>query len=463
MKDKAIEGIANARKKDKLANDAQVADRNKKGVGKRTNIPGKSSGLSQVKSPSSSINQLNKTNLLNNISKTTSNQDAEAKKRLQNRQKMQNQAIKIAEKIPVASKYAKMAKMAQKLQATKANRNPLKNMFGSNNDKEPTPEEAEEAIGAEQRGEEYKPEQAEGKFTAISSKTTKLIIVFSLLGFMGANIFLCVILASAITDSAGKSYLETKENPTEDELSERYTTNEEESDDNSESNDSNTSNNNNSSSENNNNQSSSNSYKISGVPIINQHSEGLPTGCETCSATMILNFYGYNITSSNFAKNYLITKNYSNGSGPDPNSAFVGSPFETSNSFGIYAPAMTKSINKYLANGSKKAKNITGKSLTYIIDNYVSKGIPVMTWGTIKMQKATNGATWTVNYTDENSSVSKGSTFTWKRPEHCLVLVGYDNNYYYYNDPDTGKEEKYNKADAESSYNSLGKQAIVIE
>lgn len=457
MKDKAIEGIKNARQKDRLANDAAVADRNKKGVGKRTNIPGKSSGLSQVKSPSSSINQLNKTNLLNNISKTTnSEQDSEAKKRLQKRQQMQNQAIKIAEKIPVASKYAKMAKMAQKLQATKANRNPLKNMFGGNSDKEPTPAEAEEAMGAEQRGEEYKPEQAEGKFTAINSKTTKLIIVFSILGFMGANIFLCVILASAITDSAGKSYLETKENPTEDELAERYSANEEDSDNNSEGE-------NNSNSENHNNYSTNNSYKISGVPIINQYNEGLPTGCETCSATMILNFYGYNITSTNFATNYLITKSYSNGSGPDPNSAFAGSPFKTENSFGIYAPAMTKSINRYLANKSKKAKNITGESLTYIIDNYVSKGIPVMVWGTIKMQKATNGATWTVNYTDENSSVNKGSTFTWKRPEHCLVLIGYDDNYYYFNDPDTGKEEKYSKTDVESSYNSLGKQAIVIE
>lgn len=228
MKDKAIEGITNARQKDRLANDAEVADRNKKGVGKRTNIPGKSSGLSQAKSPSSSINQLNKTNLLNNISKTTnSEQDSEAKKRLQKRQQMQNQAIKIAEKIPVASKYAKMAKMAQKLQATKANRNPLKNMFGSNSDKQSTPTEAEEAIGAEQRGEEYKPEQAEGKFTAINSKTTKLIIVWLILGFMGANIFLCVILVSAITDSAGKSYLETKENPTENDLEDRYVANEE--------------------------------------------------------------------------------------------------------------------------------------------------------------------------------------------------------------------------------------------
>ena len=386
MKDKAIEGIASARQKDRLANDAAVADRNKKGVGKRANI---SSGLSSTKSPSLSVNQLNKQNLINNIS-SSSTQDAEAKKRLQNRQKMQNQAIKVAEKIPVVSKYAKMAKMAEKIKNVKSNKgNPLKNIFGGNSSKEPTPAEAEEVMGAEQRGEEYKPEQAETKFTAINSKTTKLIIIWSILGFMCANVFICVILVSAITDTAGKSYLETKENPTEDELAERYSANEEDSSSSS-NNESSNNDSSNSNSSNNNNQNSNSSYKISGVPTINQYSEGLPTGCETCSATMLLNFYGYDITSTKFATDYLITKNYSNGSGPDPNSAFVGSPFKTDNSFGIYAPAMTKSINKYLANKSKKAKNITGKSLTYIIDNYVSKGIPVMTWGTVEMQKATN-------------------------------------------------------------------------
>lgn len=169
---------------------------------------------------SKSSNNNNNVNNISNISKFNNKKDSEAKKRLQNRQ---NQTIKMAEKIPVVSKYAKMAKMAEKIKAAKANKsNPLKNLFGSKDDKQPTPAETEEAIGAEQRGEEYKPEQAEGKFTAISSKTTKLIIVWSILGFMGANIFLCVILASAITDSAKESYLASNENATEEDLEKAY-------------------------------------------------------------------------------------------------------------------------------------------------------------------------------------------------------------------------------------------------
>lgn len=224
MKDKAIEGIASARQKDRLANDAAVVDRNKKGVGKRTNISSKSSGLSSTKTPSLSINQLNKKNLLNNVS--SSKQDAEAKKRLQNRQKMQNQAIKVAEKIPVASKYAKMAKMAEKIKNAKTNKgNPLKNMFGGNSDKEPTPAEAEEAMGAEQRGEEYKSDEAEGKFTVLTQKKLKLFAIIFSGGAVITILFLSVIFLSSILDSGKEAYLASHDNPTEAEIESAYNSN----------------------------------------------------------------------------------------------------------------------------------------------------------------------------------------------------------------------------------------------
>lgn len=71
--------------------------------------------------------------------------------------------------------------------------------------------------------------------------------------------------------------------------------------------------------------------KISNVPLIGQSK--LPTGCETCSATMLLKHYGYNISETTFADKYLVKKpfGYSNGSytGPDPNCAFVGTPLRS--------------------------------------------------------------------------------------------------------------------------------------
>ena len=49
---------------------------------------------------------------------------------------------------------------------------------------------------------------------------------------------------------------------------------------------------------------------------------------------------------------------------------------------------------------------------------------------------------------------------------HCVLLVGYDENYYYFNDPlaDMGSQKYvgYPRASVERAYELLGKQAVVI-
>ena len=203
--------------------------------------------------------------------------------------------------------------------------------------------------------------------------------------------------------------------------------------------------------------------KISNVPLIGQSK--LPTGCETCSATMLLNFYGYKISETTFADKYLVKKpfGYSNGSytGPDPNCAFVGTPY-SSNSYGAYAPIMVKCMNKYLSDKSYKAVEISGKSLEYLSGKYVAQGQPIMVWATINMSPSFKTTTWRVNYTDENAKYKLGSYYTWTAGEHCLLLTGYDKNYYYFNDPWTNARTRYSKSLVNTRYNELGKQAVVM-
>lgn len=205
------------------------------------------------------------------------------------------------------------------------------------------------------------------------------------------------------------------------------------------------------------------SKKISNVPLIGQSK--LPTGCETCSATMLLNFYGYKISETTFADKYLVKKpfGYSNGSytGPDPNCAFVGTPY-SSNSYGAYAPIMVKCMNKYLSDKSYKAVEISGKSLEYLSGKYVAQGQPIMIWATINMSPSFKTTTWRVNYTDENAKYKLGSYYTWTAGEHCLLLTGYDKNYYYFNDPWTNARTRYSKSLVNTRYNELGKQAVVM-
>ena len=205
------------------------------------------------------------------------------------------------------------------------------------------------------------------------------------------------------------------------------------------------------------------SKKISNVPLIGQSK--LPTGCETCSATMLLNFYGYKISETTFADKYLVKKpfGYSNGSytGPDPNCAFVGTPY-SSNSYGAYAPIMAKCMNKYLSDKSYKAVEISGKSLEYLSGKYVAQGQPIMVWATINMSPSFKTTTWRVNYTDENAKYKLGSYYTWTAGEHCLLLTGYDKDYYYFNDPWTNARTRYSKILVNTRYNELGKQAVVM-
>lgn len=184
---------------------------------------------------------------------------------------------------------------------------------------------------------------------------------------------------------------------------------------------------------------------------------GFPTGCESASAVMLLQNAGYNVSVADFVDKYLDKGGFTwkNGIqyGPDPNSKFVGDP-RSSSGFGCYAPVLTKAMNKILGNG-KTAKNLTGTAFTSLLTDYIDNGIPVAVWASINMVNVDNGRQWVIPET--------GQLFTWKRHEHCLVLVGYDAEYYYMNDPYQSKGlVAYKRSVVEARYAQMGYQAVVI-
>jgi uncharacterized protein YvpB len=197
------------------------------------------------------------------------------------------------------------------------------------------------------------------------------------------------------------------------------------------------------------------------VPSLTQDS--YPTGCESTSTVMALNYYGIDMTIGEFIDNYLDMESivYKNGEmwACDPNVSFVGNP-RSSSGFGCYAPVIVKAIDSVLDDNSLDsslgAKNLTGLSLRRICNEYVSNGIPVIVWATQNMQPSEEGKTWNVLGTDD--------TFTWKSKEHCLLLVGYDKDYYYFNDPQHYSDTytKYDRYTVESRYRELGSQAVAI-
>ena len=199
------------------------------------------------------------------------------------------------------------------------------------------------------------------------------------------------------------------------------------------------------------------SYHISNVPYLNQFSLGYPTGCEAVSATMLLKYKGYNVSAQNIIDNTKMgSKKYQQNGiwyGANPFEAFVGNPALglSQGSYGVFAKPIADAMSVY-AGG--KVKNISGCSSEKLFE-YVSHGNPVVVWCVKNAGNLKEGVTW--NY--ENGEV----TFQELVGEHCAVLIGYDKEYVYLNDPSAGQNVKQSKSKFISNWKTLYSQAIVIE
>ena len=192
------------------------------------------------------------------------------------------------------------------------------------------------------------------------------------------------------------------------------------------------------------------------APFIDQ-TEYYPTGCEAVSTVMALQYLGIDIDVDDFIDNYLNLGQapyYTNNNiiGDSPHECFLGSPYDRTG-WGCYSTVIERALNKFIDKESYSVKRLSGKSLENLCEEYINNDIPVILWATIGMKQAYTTSTW-ITTSDES--------YTWIAPEHCLLLVGYDKDYYYFNDPLQGKQTKYKKSDVKTAYKSLGQQAVVI-
>lgn len=206
-------------------------------------------------------------------------------------------------------------------------------------------------------------------------------------------------------------------------------------------------------------------YMIEGVEVIPQVE--FKAGCETYACTMLLQTLGYDMNERMFMENYLEIRYPSydeNGNmyAPDMYSSQVGDIY---GGWGVYCTAMAKYMNHYLSdvNSDQKATAIENVPLEELCREYVSKGIPVMIWGTVEMLEPYPRFTWTVDYVDENAHYKIGDQFSWLQHEHCLVLIGWDEENFYFADSCAGKVSVFEKELSETRYETLGMQAIVVK
>ncbi len=211
------------------------------------------------------------------------------------------------------------------------------------------------------------------------------------------------------------------------------------------------------------------SYCIENVPYIDQSK--LVSGCESVSATMLLNYWGYNISEEDFYDNMLVHKNwyydsYGNMFAADPNSAYVGDARKKRGEncgFGCYLPALMNAINKVVDPNKHIVVNETGSNIDNLCDTYISRGFPVLTFATIGMVQPTPSQRWTISFVDGNSNMKIGDKFTWLAREHCILLIGYDEDSYIFNDPYQNQAHTYVPKNLfKRRFDEMGKQALSI-
>ena len=156
-------------------------------------------------------------------------------------------------------------------------------------------------------------------------------------------------------------------------------------------------------------------------------------GCESISTVMLLQYLGIDMDPDTFIDTCL-PRGYSTGAGadmvaPDPTYVYINEPRDRTG-WGCYAPCIVQALENAFAAcgkaGEYRPVDETGKTAAQLCTEYIDAGMPVVFWATLNFEPSETVSRWTL---------PDGRPFVWKDHEHCLLLVGYDDENFWFNDP----------------------------
>ncbi len=176
------------------------------------------------------------------------------------------------------------------------------------------------------------------------------------------------------------------------------------------------------------------------------------SGITACST--VLGFYGINIKPMDLKAYAKIESASSFIDGfPSPWDQIVGDPKSPKSYY--YAAPITKMVNDYIADRKSssgiKAKDISGATLDEL-KAYIDKGQPVVVWGTITGNAASETISW---------ELETGEDFVARDPQRVYTMIGYNDKQIILCN-DKGKEVRAKIEYFNDMYNSLYSQAILI-
>lgn len=189
------------------------------------------------------------------------------------------------------------------------------------------------------------------------------------------------------------------------------------------------------------------------VPIIAQNPE-LKYGCEVTSLAMLLQYAGIEVDKMKLAAELPkdedpVSKNESGDitHWGNPDHGFVGDITGKRMGYAVYANPLVQLMKQYLPD---RTINLTDKPFEDILKQLRDKK-PVVIWTTGDYKLPDRWETWIHDNEEINTPLDL----------HAVVLVGFDSDYFYVNDPLTGKRaHPVEKKPFIDSWVSLGKQAL---
>ena len=176
----------------------------------------------------------------------------------------------------------------------------------------------------------------------------------------------------------------------------------------------------------------------------------LPTGCEVTSLTMVLNYYGFDVDKTEMADSWIVKDEVGY---TDFRQAFVGNPRDNL-SYGCYAPVIGDAAERFLADNESEINVFVLEGCEFEqLFSYLNDGIPVIVWGTLDCKEGYESVTWNVD----------GKELSWITPEHCMVLIGYDEDNVSVADPYYGDVRTYDRELFGERFEQLYGQAVVLE
>lgn len=178
------------------------------------------------------------------------------------------------------------------------------------------------------------------------------------------------------------------------------------------------------------------------VPCYMQNPQ-LPTGCESVALVNALNYWGFHLSKTSIANNWMPY-------GGNGVYNFIGNPRDSSGWI-ICAPGIAKTAKKFLKGKDTevRAKVVKGESLKSL-RKYLDMGYPVIVWTTIGMGSP-------------GRLVAYRSGYPLRYNNHAVVLCGYNPTTGDYKVADSLRGTVWRKSKRFTYlYNKMGKQAVVL-